>query len=215
MAEITLSPDNPLLKPGSVTLAPVRTKSDSRGPQLARLHYRSAVATIPVVCHRRDLRAGTQHQVLTWTSTEAAITGQAGAVYLIQRSSGCRVSEALALTTGDIVLPDLLIIKALKGSRPRTIRIPEFKDQFSRLLSLGNHPLFRVSYSHVYRQYLNAGIVEIRPDSCHNRVTHSLRKNFIQSVHSASKDVGLTADLVGHKSKRSTIIYLKKGTRNG
>lgn len=215
MAEVTLSPDNPLLRPGTISLAPVRTKSDPLGLQVSTLIHRSAPVVSPGLGPSRGGSLDGRHPVLTWRPQHVAIAGQAGAVYLIQRSCGCRASEALSLASSDIVLPDTLIIKAAKGSRTRSIRLPEFNDQFISLVSSGIHPLFSISYSHLYRQYKSAGIIEYRGLNRHNRVTHSLRKNFIQSIQMVSKDVGTTADIVGHKSKRSTIIYLKKGPHNG
>lgn len=155
------------------------------------------------------------HHVLLWTDLYSGLTGQCGALALLQRSSGCRISEALALSTTDVVLPDLLIIKALKGSRARSVRIPELQSQLLSLLSAGSHPLFRLSYAQVYRQYKAAGIIEYLDHNHRNRVTHSLRHAYIQNIQLVSKDVGITADIVGHKSKRSTLIYLKKGTTNG
>lgn len=215
MSDILLSPSNPLLQPGTLSLAPVRTKSVSQRPQMAKLRYRSAPVVSPVKCLGSPAGDPIDHRVLTWCPEDVAIGGQAGAVYLVQRMSGCRVSEALALCTSDIVLPDTLIIRALKRSRSRAVRFPEFGPQLALLISTSIHPLFRLSYRQIYRQYRNAGIIEIRPDNRYNRVTHSLRKDFIQAVQLVSNDIGITADVVGHKSKRSTIIYLKKGTHNG
>jgi len=215
MSSIVLSTDNPLLRPGYLSLAPVRSKSAAHRPQITTLRHRSVRVVLPGIGHRGETRAPGGHLVLTWSSLCPAVTGQAGAVWLIQQVSGCRVGEALALSTQSIILPDQLIISALKRSRSRAIRIPELHQQFAHLKEGGIHPLFGISYSQIYRQYRNAGIVQIRPDNRYNRVTHSLRQSYIQAVQMVSKDVGITADIVGHKSKRSTIIYLKKGTYHG
>lgn len=155
------------------------------------------------------------HQVLTYSMKDEGLSGQCGAVYLIQLESGCRIGEVLRLTTNDIVLPCTLLLLALKRSRPRAIRLPELQEQLQRLLPAGEHCLFNISYSQVYRQYLNAGIVLYNPPGSRRTVTHTPRREYIQAVHNVSQDIDTTRDVVGHKSRSSTLTYLQKGTTHG
>lgn len=212
MGSIPLSPDYMLRSPGIVSLRALPGAPAGHPAILSTRSVPSPSKVSPGIWHPGDLASGRGYPTLTWVDQESGLHGQAGAIILIQRSSGCRIGEVLDLSTKSIVSPDLLLIMASKGSRPRAVRVPELQQQFARLLLALDHPLFSLSYSQVYRQYKACGIVEYRPHNTYNRVTHSLRKDYIQAVQVVTKDVNLTKDIVGHKSKRSTIIYLQKGT---
>lgn len=151
------------------------------------------------------------HRVLTWSDTMSGLAGQVGAIALIQRSSGARIAEILNLTVSSIVTIDTLLILGLKRSRSRSVRVPELTQQFAAFSNSQNHLLFSISYSHVYRQYISAGIIIRRGGKLRNSVTHTYRHNFINSIQKASLNVSTTAEVVGHKSKTSTQKYLNKG----
>lgn len=155
------------------------------------------------------------HNVLTYTNTHAGLSGQLGAVSLIQSACGCRIQETLGLLSSDIVLPDKIIIRALKQSRSRIVRLPELAESLRLHNQALEHRLFNLSYSQVYRAYKNAGIMSYHGKGKSSSVTHSYRLKFINSVHRSSNDLDTTRDIVGHKSSKSTLIYLSKGDHNG
>ena len=175
----------------------------------------SPSAVSPVLLQGGRVVGGEAHAVLTYSDRHSGLDGQAGAVCMIQRVSGARVREVLSLSTLDIVPPDQFLIRALKKSQARTIRVPEFTLQLLAHLAMPPHPLFHLSYSQVYRLYIKAGILDYGRDGQRNTVTHLLRRNHIKSVHRTSRDLTTTSQAVGHKSTRSTQTYLDKGTRNG
>ncbi len=152
------------------------------------------------------------HPVLCYLDRETGLAGQLGAVSLIQRTGGHRISEVLSLKTTDIVPPDALLIRALKRSRPRVLRLPELQPALALLLQGRDHPLFSISYHQVYRAYLRSGIVLYNHCGSRRSVTHAPRRAFIQAVHRVSKTLDITRDCVGHKSRTSTLTYLKKGS---
>lgn len=155
------------------------------------------------------------HRVLTWSDNVTGLVGQVGAVALIQRSSGARIGEVLRLTVLDIANDDTLLIWGLKRSRSRSVRIPELSPQFVSFDKSTNHLLFTISYAHVYRQYIHAGIIIQRFGRFRNSVTHTYRHNFINTIQKASHNVTATAEVIGHKSKTSTEKYLTKGQHHG
>ncbi len=187
--------------PSSIPGKPVRILRTASVPSPSKLS--------PVQYQEGGIPRGSGHAVLMYRSVRAGLSGQTGAVYLVQQTGGFRIREVLALTTANIMAPDTLIIPAFKGSRTRSIRLPELADQFATLIRSGPHPLFRISYSHVYRQYINAGILIYNAPGKRNTVTHVPRREYIQAVHQSTGTLDTTRDVVGHRSRKSTQSYIE------
>ena len=162
------------------------------------------------MCQGGTIKTPATHCIVTWSDPVSRLTGQVGAIALLQRSSGARIGEILQAHGIDIVLPDLLIIHGSKKSRDRSIRVPELTQQFILPAGFPGCLLFSVSYSQVYRAYLNAGIVCLYPKNRNRSVTHNYRVQFIKRVHGKSKRLTTTAEIVGHKSISSTQSYINK-----
>lgn len=152
---------------------------------------------------------------LCYYDHETNTHGQIGAIVLLSRCSGARINEILRLTSDNIVGTDSLIIRAEKKSRSRIVRVPELSDQLQKARQYPHSKLFSLSYSQVWRQYVNHGISFSVPGDLHRKVTHSFRYQYISDIHHVVNSVDTTAECVGHRSSKSTEVYLKKGIYHG
>jgi len=152
---------------------------------------------------------------LCYYDHETNTHGQIGAIVLLSRCSGARINEILRLTSDEIVGNDNLVIRAEKKSRSRIVRVPELSDQLQKARQYPHSKLFSVSYSQVWRQYVNHGISFSVPGDHYRKVTHSFRYQYISDIQHVVHSVDTTAECVGHKSPKSTEIYLLKGNCHG
>lgn len=152
---------------------------------------------------------------LCYNDKQTNTHGQIGAIVLLSRCSGARINEILRLTSDEIVGNDSIIIRAEKKSRSRIVRVPELSEQFQKARQYPHSKLFSVSYSQVWRQYVNHGISFSVPGDSHRKVTHSFRYKYISDIQHVAHSVDTTAECVGHKSPKSTEVYLRKGKYHG
>lgn len=132
------------------------------------------------------------------------------AIGIIQLRGGFRISEVLKMLPSQIINDTDLYIKSDKGSNSKRVHVPEI----SKLLIKWrlNHiaPFKGVSRFQVYRMYKRLGIVLENTGKKNMSVTHAMRKNYVRDTYKSSNNMGVTKEVVGHKSVKSTEHYVKK-----
>lgn len=128
-------------------------------------------------------------------------------IELIYRN-GLRVSELLRIKGTDIMPNGSFIIRASKFSQNR---IGFVVDNAEWLQSYRSYPSFIFAdYNRhfVYYLFKRRGISSQIIGNQNKAVTHVLRHQAIENLLMATKDTAVTAQAIGHRSKRSTEHYL-------
>lgn len=123
-------------------------------------------------------------------------------------ANGCRIGEILALNWSNVLPNGMAFVSGEKGSNARMI--------FTGLLptqvvigkaKAGNTKVFPQSYQQVYHYAVMAGLSKKLSNRKNRSVTHTGRYNIVSSV---TNSLGLQAakEIIGHKSKKSTLCYL-------
>jgi integrase len=129
---------------------------------------------------------------------------------------GCRISELLCLTVGDIIRDDLVLVKAAKNSIPYVISLPELSLQ---LEGFGPNDkktkIFPVTYNFVYRWCVRCGYSRKFEGRRNQSVTHLGRHCFAADV-GAIANKSTVGNTLHHRSSRSVEYYLhSKGASHG
>lgn len=156
-----------------------------------------------------------QIQVITKQDRETNTKGQIGAIVFLLRISGARISEILDIRGSDIIDNDMLLIRGKKKSRSRVVRVPELANQLKNIKRSQNVFLFSVSYWQVYRYLKKVGVVTYHQKPHHDIVTHQFRHDYISHAQKTTQSIETTAEIIGHKSTKSTQTYLAKEAKNG
>jgi integrase len=137
-----------------------------------------------------------------------------GIVYVL-RHSGCRVSEILDARGCDIVSPCEFLIHGKKGSASRILRFPELSPILSDSMRFPERRIFFSNYMRVYRYLRSLGVSVREKGNRNHSVCHAFRYEKIRAICDVSRDVKTTADCIGHRSKRTSLIYISKGVSHG
>lgn len=122
-------------------------------------------------------------------------------------SGGLRVSE---LVSTDVVLVNAngqVLFKGRKGSADRLVTPLYQREYWLRLRGWVHNPCSVVSRFSWYRFLKAQGIVLHENGHIHNSVTHAPRKLYAHQLFVAGCDGRSVADVVGHRSARSTEYY--------
>lgn len=121
---------------------------------------------------------------------------------------GLRVGEVLRLSPRDFVSDNSFIAPAEKGGRHRLCTVPVMKEFWSAFaagsLSLGE----LVNYKYIYRRCRELGFGATAAFGQKRAVTHAGRKLLVTAVAERSRSIDVAADVIGHRSSRSTEFYL-------
>lgn len=121
---------------------------------------------------------------------------------------GLRVGEVLRLSPRDFVSDNSFIAPAEKGGRHRLCTVPVLKEFWSAFaagsLSLGD----LVNYKYLYRRCRELGFGATAAFGSKRAVTHAGRKLLVTAVAERSRSIDVAADVIGHRSSRSTEYYL-------
>lgn len=125
-------------------------------------------------------------------------------MFLLGLKTGARAQELLNLTKADVNLEDRSIfIKGMKGSNDR--EIPLHYSVFQALLgymsSIDGDKLFDITYDRWYQLWLFWRPVKKSP--------HCLRHTAAIQLLKKTGNVHLVQSFLGHKSIRSTEVYMK------
>ena len=71
-------------------------------------------------------------------------------------------------------------------------------------------PFKGISRFAVYRMYKKYDIMVSNGSKKNDSVTHAMRKNYVRDSFKTSQNINVAADLVGHKSPKSTEYYVQK-----
>lgn len=138
-----------------------------------------------------------------------ASLGKSYEVLLIMSRGGFRVSEVLKMHSNNIINETDIFITASKGSRSKRVHVPEISKSLIKYKSASFSPYATISRFQMYRTCKRIGLIIDNGVKRNKSVTHSLRKSYIKESFISSKDIGITADIVGHKSIKSTEHYVK------
>ncbi len=150
----------------------------------------------------------------------AARNPRARLLMLLQWRAGLRVSEALALTPGDLHLdgdrPTLLVRRG-KGGKGRFVPIhPELRAALSTALNYSNipkdRPIIQASRSTAWRwireAYARCAELGLLPPG--RRIsTHTLRHSAARHWLASGVPINIVSRWLGHASIQTTLIYLE------
>ena len=124
-------------------------------------------------------------------------------------SSGCRVSEALALRKGDFTESGQFIIRGLKKSESAVYQLASF-DCFRYRYDLINDSLLAsLNRWHIYRLLRSLGIYSKFAGNQCASVTHYFRHLIALEQAEASFDSKVTSRTLRHKSLKNVEYYTK------
>lgn len=129
-------------------------------------------------------------------------------------ANGCRIGEILALNWSNVLPNGMAFVSGEKGSNARMIFTGLLPSQvvFGKAKA-GNTKVFPQSYQQVYHYAVMAGLSKKLSNRKNRSVTHTGRYNIVSS---AANSLGLQAakEIIGHKSKKSTLCYLGNANRS-
>jgi len=131
-------------------------------------------------------------------------------VYL-QLRYGVRISELLRSDCRDRKDGHTIIVRGVKGSRYRFCELPYQHPTLLYPCNCGGHRLFPYTYKQVWLIY-NKLEIETQPrgGGSYRAVTHTGRIRFIAKMNNLSLPPEAIRDIVGHKSIKSQIYYIRR-----
>lgn len=129
------------------------------------------------------------------------------AIAYLQFTSGCRVSEILAITASCISDNHTIYIKGLKGSYSRFINAGVVGEFMLKLRKRDGYVFSHYNRFSVYRAYKRYNILYVLVNKQRNAVTHAMRHLFIKQAVLLSSSLHDVKQLVGHKELKSTEHY--------
>ncbi|MFK5894424.1 MAG: site-specific integrase [Pseudomonadota bacterium] len=142
-----------------------------------------------------------------------ATLGKSYEVMLIMFRGGFRVSEVLKMNYSNILNDTDVYIVASKNSRSKSVHVPEISRNLKKYKTFKMTPYSGISRFQMYRACKRLGLVIDNGINKNKSVTHSMRKVFVQGILKSTNNIDVAAELVGHKSTKSTEYYAKK-TKN-
>lgn len=122
-------------------------------------------------------------------------------------SGGLRVSELVSCSMVLVNANGQVLFKGCKGSADRLVTPLYNRVYWLRLRGWVHNPCSVVSRFSWYRFLRAQGIVLHEHGHVHNSVTHAARKLYAHQLFMAGVDGRSVADVVGHRSARSTEYY--------
>lgn len=132
------------------------------------------------------------------------------AVIELMLYSGCRISQALSITSTDILLNGTIRIRGNKRSDDVITRCILFKEFWINNRIYINSILSNYNRFFFYRLFKKYGITFKLPHKTNYNVTHSLRQLFIDSLNVNDVSCELIKKSVGHKNVKSQEYYKSK-----
>lgn len=131
--------------------------------------------------------------------------------YLGLLVSGCRVRELLNVKWSDISVFGQVIISGSKGSSSRAFSIPGYDIILIGFRDRQQNPFFCLSYGYVYRSLIRHGVSQESGTGGRRKIAHSLRYSTVEALMSQTEDVKKVADIIGHRTQKTTEYYLRHG----
>ena len=142
---------------------------------------------------------------------------QIATILTLQANMGCRIGDICNLTVENFVKDGevwkLDLIEQKTGKKRYFIvpkKVKKFIDKWTKEQHITSGKLFSIGEYAVWKQMRPAtAVLELD-----NISTHSLRKYMCQKVYETSgKDIALTAAFMNHRDPKTTMLYLKKSSK--
>ena len=167
-------------------------------------------AQSPTLCGAQ--LAARYDQIITERITKARILYGLSISFIVDLllTSGCRVSEALALCKSQQITNQSFMIRGLKGSKDRIVYTTYCYSDVV-FCGLGDGPLSQVfSRFSIYRVCKRLGIVWNDGNNQHNAVTHAGRHFVAELLLKEGFSVADVQNFLGHRRISSTEFYAKE-----
>ena len=160
-----------------------------------------------ILCGVRNTAIVDDNYLLRQIAKLKAQGGYLFEVATILYHSGCRVSEVLNLHTADVLQDNSLVIRGLKGSNDRIIKVPGI-DKFLNRMRLKDMFLFE-GYNRyfIYREFKKVGLSKNFGNHQNNSVTHLFRHQKIRTLRKQGLSNDLISKYIGHKNEKNTENY--------
>ena len=130
----------------------------------------------------------------------------------LQRATGARISEILAMEWQHIDDQGNVYVRQAKRGISHVVRCPDLLPLFSQMREAPDQKVIRLTYRQVYSLYLKLGIC-YNPGNTrkHNAVCHLPRRQKAQQIFIfAENNAEAAGHCLGHRSKKSINYYLTK-----
>ena len=142
---------------------------------------------------------------------------QVSTILTLQANLGCRIGDICALRAENIIWDGeawrLDLIEQKTGKKRMFIiptRVKAFIDKWTKKQNITNGNLFTINEYAVWKQF--RGVANYL--GLENVSTHSLRKSAaIRTYEASGKDLALTSAWLNHSDPRTTLIYLKRSSK--
>jgi len=131
-------------------------------------------------------------------------------LFLFQYETGCRISEVLDISYGDILSDGSVKIQGKKGSEARIITAGRCASWLIKCKKARCSPFRNFNRFFVYREYVKAGITFQSENSERKSVTHALRQKKAEVIRNETKDKELISKALNHKNPKNEKFYGKK-----
>jgi len=189
----------------------MKIKRESKPLQLRSTSESRCMKLLPIFYHQFS----NKNNVNNNRSTESMLTfsrqEEKEALVYVLKYSGCRISELLNVVGSDVMSDTEFLIRGLKGSASRTLRFPELSPMLVEARKFPERHLFLTRYITLYRFLLSCGYYSHVRGNKNRAVAHSFRYAKIRALSDVTRDDKVTADCIGHRSKRTSHRYLQKG----
>lgn len=123
--------------------------------------------------------------------------------------TGIRISELLKINHSRVSVSGKIYINGSKGSSDRVVNSSYYNDYWITKRNC-NYLIGDIySRNYFYRLMKKKGLILFGGYGKNNAVTHSGRYLNVQNINTLTNNLEITKNYIGHKSKNSTIIYLK------
>ena len=131
----------------------------------------------------------------------------------LQFSAGLRISDLLKLTYRDISTNLLITVLQSKGSNALVVQPIYFREVWREIRQEKLSPFYFYDRYVFYRINRRYGLVLSNGPGRNDSVTHSGHKYLAREMYSASNDIHIAKEALGHKSANSTKYYVDKEYR--
>lgn len=135
--------------------------------------------------------------------------GQYFYLFMLQESSGARITEVLNAKHQDINNRGQLFIKGLKGGQNRLIDSHYSYQWLLRCKNLQINPFQTCNRFSAYRLLKNIGIGKVKKGNSVTSVTHIFRDEYVKGLREIEMTDKERSNNIGHKNTKSTEFYGK------
>jgi len=161
---------------------------------------------------RRDLSLSQGHFLESLRTIRDALPEKMRAVADLQLATAARAVEVLDIRNGDVDLLGHVLVHARKRSRDRVVFYPAVLRWVSRLAEHESRPIFwPVTYRQYYWTLHKLGASAVIHTNGRRVVTNIFRRaSALMAWSLSNRNVSVAAEMLGHKSLRSTLYYLPR-----